>query len=170
MNKVSQLRKAMEHENDQCLTTGLSVLVPSEPVVAYTSIPKVQIPAVVDFSAHGLSHSPSSTKRGWVDITSTPVERGSPTSAYLVKGGDKDALTYFFRLPDILPSRVPSTPKEFVVVVAVEDLDFIRGLFGNDRRILILDDSRTLFRVQSLVFTVANTKDYVLGSAELSWE
>ena len=125
---------------------------------------------MVDFSAHGLSHSPSSTKRGQVDITSSPVEGGSPTSAYLVKGGEKDALTYFFRLPDILPSRVPSTPEEFVVVVAAEDLDFIRGLFGNDRRILILDYSRTLFRVPSLVSIVANIKDYVLGSVELSWE
>lgn len=45
---------------------------------------------------------------------------------------ESEALTRFFRLFAILPSRVPNTPEEFAVDVAVEDLDFVRSLYVAD--------------------------------------
>lgn len=47
LNKLSQFHKALELKNDQVLTVGLSVLMSSTYVVAFTSVPKARIPTVV---------------------------------------------------------------------------------------------------------------------------
>lgn len=80
------------------------------------------------------------------------------------------ALTPFFRLSGILPSRVPNTQEELDVVVAIEDLDFVRSLFEADRQGLFVDTSRTLLRVGSLVSMVVTEQKVVLGSNNLDRE
>lgn len=112
------------------------------PVVASVSVPKVRALAVVtapemvlvlnpklgplnaniaNLSTWGDSSSPSPTKRVQSDSLSIPIGGSSPIRARLMEDGERDALALFFRLPAILPSRVPSTPKEFVIIVATED-------------------------------------------------
>lgn len=76
-------------------------------------------------SAWGPSPFPSLSNRSQGDNSSTPSEGHSPKRAHLMDDDERYALTPFFRLPAILHFRVPRTPKEFTVVVAAEDLDFI---------------------------------------------
>lgn len=73
----------------------------------------------------------------------------------------------FSQLPTILPPRVPSTSEEFVVAMAVKDLNFFQGLSEKDRRGLLIDDSRTLFRVGPLIFIVVLGQDGILFYDEL---
>lgn len=86
----------------------------------------------VDFSVWDTSPSPSPIKRIQGDIPSSHVEGCFSKQAHLTEGVESSALTLFFRLPTILPSRVPRTPKEFVTVVAVEDLAFVLSLSITD--------------------------------------
>lgn len=67
----------------------------------------------------------------------------------MFNGDDKqDFLTPFFQLPTILLPPVPSTLAKFTTVVASEGLDFVHGLFVNDRRGLFADTSRTLLQAR----------------------
>lgn len=88
----------------------------------------------------------------------------------MTEGVEYEAQTHFFRIYSILSSRVPRTLKEFVIVVATEDLYFFRSLSIADRRCLFLNASYTFFRVRSMVFMVATDQEDVLGSSDLSNE
>lgn len=121
---------------------------------------------VADFSAQ-LSPSPSHAKKSRGDNPSTPVREGSSKWVCLSEGGVCEVLTHFFWLLAILPSRVPSTPKEFADIVASEDLDFVRGLFAIDRRSLFANTSHILFRAISLISIVVADQNNILGSREL---
>lgn len=99
-----------------------------------------------------------------------PVEGGFSKQARLTEGGEQDDLTPFFRLPAILPSSIPSTSQECANVVAIEVLDFIRGLSATDRQKKFAYASRTLFRIESLISIVDVGQDDILCSIELSRE
>lgn len=145
MNQFSQLSKALELMNDQGLVVGLFFPKSMAPVIASVSVPRVRALVVVtapetvlvpnpklgplnaniaNLSTCGNSSSPSPTKRVQSDSSSIPIEGSSPKWARLMEDGERDALAPFFRLPAILPYRVPSTPKEFIVIVATENQDF----------------------------------------------
>lgn len=55
---------------------------------------------------------------------STHVEEGSSKQYCFMEGAELKDLTHFFRLPTILPSWLPRTIEEFVVVVSTKDLNF----------------------------------------------
>lgn len=151
------MQKARAFANDKGLTTSLSVLVSEAPVIASTSALEVQMHVMVvvlaivqttilvtalevdqlvtraaGFSTRELSLSPSPTKRSRGDSSSTPLEWGTSKKDLLLKGGNHKALTPFFWLPIILPSRLANTLKEFSTVVASEYLDFVWGLSTAD--------------------------------------
>lgn len=105
-----------------------------------------------------------------VNGPSTPIEGGSSKHACLLEGGRQKVLTPFFRIPTILPSRLPRTPEEFIIVMVFEDLDFVLGLSAIDRKSLFADVSLTLFRARSLVSILVVSQDNFLGSDDLSRE
>lgn len=111
--------------------------------------------ALIGFSIHEPLPSSSPIKRNHGESPSTSVEGGYPKRAHLSEGFESEALTYFFQLSAILPTQVPSTLEEFVVVVANEDLAFFWSLSVTDRLGFFVDASRTLFRVRYLVSMVA---------------
>lgn len=130
------------------------------PTIVVTTIPGITseveqlTTAVFGFSIHEHSPSPSPIKTSRGDSPSTPVEEDSFKQTRLSEGAESEALAYFFRLHDILPSRVPSTPEEFTAVVANENLTFVQSLFVTDGQGFLSHVSRTLFRVGSLVSMV----------------
>lgn len=87
----------------------------------------------IDVSVHEPSQSLSHIKRNQGDYLSISIEMGSSKHAFLLKEDESETLTPFFRLPSILPSRIPSILEEFVVVVATEDLTFVRNLYAADK-------------------------------------
>lgn len=121
-------------------------------------------------SARGPSPSSSLSNRSRGDNSSTPSKGHSPKRAHLMDDDERVALTPFFRLPAILHSRVPRAPKEFTIVVAAEDLDFIRDLSATERRGFFAYASCTLFRVRTLISIVVVDQDDVLGFSEISRE
>lgn len=68
---------------------------------------------------------------------STPVEEGSFKQYCFMEGAESKDLTHFFRLPTILPSWLPRTTDEFVVVISTKDQNFFRSLSVSDRRRLL---------------------------------
>lgn len=81
-----------------------------------------------------------------------------------------DAFNSFFRLPSVLPSRVPDNPKEFASIVATKDLDFVHNLFVDNKQSLFADASRNLSKVEDVVSMVVVCYDDVLGSRNLARE
>lgn len=94
---------------------------------------------------------PSHVKRNQGDNSSTHIKEGFLKQSHLVEDAKSEALTHFFRILSIIQSRVPSTPKEFNVVVSIRGLPFTRSLFVTDRRVLFANASRTLFKVSSSI-------------------
>lgn len=124
---------------------------------------------MVDSSTRGTSPSPSLAKWGLSSSLSTDARGGSIKRDRLIEDGKRDTLTSLFWLA-ILPSWVPSTPKEFVIVVATKDLDIIKDLSATNRMVLFADASRTLFRIGSLISIIDVSQDDVLDSEQLSKE
>lgn len=124
----------------------------------------------ISFSVREPSASPSLVKRNQDHNLSTPIERVSSKRTRLMEDIDLEDLTPFFCLFGIHPSRVPSTPKEFAVVVANEDLAFVRSLSVTNRRDLFADAYRTLFNFGSLISMGDVGHDNVQGSGDLSRE
>lgn len=122
---------------------------------------------VVDFSTCEPTPSPSLIKRNHGYNPSTPIEEGSHNWDHLIEDVGSRALSPLFRIPFIIPSLVPSTPKEFAIVVANKDLDFVLSLSATDMQGIFADASGTLFRVESLVLMVTVGQDDVLGSSDL---
>lgn len=77
----------------------------------------------MDFLFISLRH-PSLVERSRGDSSST-FEEESSKRARFSKGVEQDVFTHLFPLPSILLSRVPNTPKKFVVDVDNEDLAFV---------------------------------------------
>lgn len=87
----------------------------------------------IGFSIYEPSSSSPLVKRSQGDSSSTLVEEGSSKHDCLSKGDKHEALTHFFRLHVILSSRVRGTLEEFVIVVANEDLAFVRNSSVTDK-------------------------------------
>lgn len=121
----------------------------------------------VDFSTCEPTPSPSLIKRNHGDNPSTPIEEGSHNRDHLTEDAGSGALNTLFRIPFIIPSPVPSTPKEFAIVVANKDLAFVLSLSATDMRGIFAYASGTLFRVESLVLMVPVGQDDILGSSDL---
>lgn len=81
---------------------------------------------------------------------------------------DLEDLNPFFCLFGIHPSRVPNTLEEFAVVVAHEDLAFVRSLSVTNRRDLFADAYRALFNFGFLISMGDVGHDNVQGSGDLS--
>lgn len=148
---MDQLNKAYALSKVQGLTTGLSGRMPVVPIFAPTYAPRVQISAVVispmvvlnitscitpeveqlsivvvSFHVHEPSLSQSTIKRSRSDSLSNLFEESFSKQTCLSEGSEKDFLTPFFWLLYILSSHIPSTPAEFTVVMANEELAFFR--------------------------------------------
>lgn len=117
-------------------------------------VEKLNIKAVKFFSREP-SSSLSPIKSNPGDNSSTPIKGGSPKQSRLMEVAWLEALTSFFLLPSILPSRVPNTLKKFVIVATCEDLSFVQSLTIAERRAPFIDTSCILFRVRFLVSMIA---------------
>ncbi|CAI8588230.1 unnamed protein product [Vicia faba] len=150
MNLLGQLQKSLVLFSDLGLTTGLPVWVPLAPVVASNfssepqmpdldvdsavvettiliTVPEVVQPTIVEtgFSARGLSPSPYPTRGFRVIVCLLLFKEVFLSGTNFSECGEHEPLTPLFHLSVILSSWVPSTPEEFLVVVATEDMDFV---------------------------------------------
>lgn len=127
-----------------------------------------QFPTVTArFSIHESLPSSFPIKRTQGDNPLTLVGKGSSRWVGLLEGAEQDPLNYFFQLPTIMLSRIPSTQEEFTAIVANEDLAFVRGLSVTNRQSLFADASHTLFRDRSMVSMLYVVQNNVLGSDDL---
>ncbi|CAI8600946.1 unnamed protein product [Vicia faba] len=108
--------------------------------------------------------------RSHVNSLSTFVEVYYSKHDRLLVGAESKALTLLFQTPAILPSLLPSSPEEFTIDVADEDISFVWSLFITYMRGLFAKASRTLFRAGSRVLMVAARQNDVLSYGDLSKE
>ncbi|CAI8607324.1 unnamed protein product [Vicia faba] len=85
----------------------------------------------------------------------------------LVRGWKVGGSYYFFRLPVILLSQVPSALDEFSIIVTSKYLDFIHGLSTIATQGIFSNASRNLFKAGSFVSIVFVSPNDVMGSIEL---
>lgn len=101
---------------------------------SYTSLEVEQLTTVANgFFIHELSSSLSHFKITRGDILLTLIGESSSKRACLLEGFEQEAFTPFFRLPVVFYSWVPSTPKEFAVVVDNKDLAIVWSVYVTQR-------------------------------------
>lgn len=99
--------------------------------------------------------SPAPIKRGQDQDKHSPMGEDSPKWTRLFGDVVSWSTTPFHKLPSIIPTRVPHTLEEVIVVVFPEDLSFIQNLIETDKMELLSGAIYHTYRVNFLFSLVS---------------